>query len=290
MSTSPESPRQNSTYFITSDVSAEIARLIDQDRLITEHMGELLPAHLDCSTVKELLDVACGPGGWARDVAHAHPDMQIMGIDINASMIEYAQAFAQVQGLRNIQFRVMDALQPLAFPDAAFDVVNGRLLMSFTLRSSWPPLLQELKRILRPGGLLCLTEAYDGGSTNSAASEQLKKVLLRAFYLGGRSFDSEGQSFGITNVLTQLLTEAGFAQLGQQEHVVDVSYGKAGYQGFLENNKLGGRLVQPFLVKSGLATQEELDRLYDQMLEETYSTDFRGYSRYIRFWGKKPAI
>jgi ubiquinone/menaquinone biosynthesis C-methylase UbiE len=288
MSMQAESSHQESTYFITSDASTEIARLIDQDRLITESLGRLFPTSFESPSFVDVLDVACGPGGWARDVAQTYPEMQVVGIDINQSIVAYAQAFVQVQRLDNIQFRVMNALEPLDFPDEAFDFVNGRLLMSFMLCTSWPVLLLELKRILRPGGIIHLTEMYDGGTTTSAAGEQLKRLMLRAFYQGGRSFDPQGQSFGITTILESLLAEAGLTQIGAQEHSIDVSQGKPGFAGFLENNRLGGKLLQPFLIKSGLSNQEELDRLYDQLIEDMYSSTFQGHCTYLSAWGTKP--
>jgi hypothetical protein len=45
--------------------------------------------------------------------------------------IEYATSLAEAQDLSTLQFRVMDATQPLDFPDSTFDLVNGRILMGF---------------------------------------------------------------------------------------------------------------------------------------------------------------
>ncbi|GCE20642.1 hypothetical protein KDK_44420 [Dictyobacter kobayashii] len=112
-----------------------------------------------------MLDIACGPGGWALDLAFARPDMEVIGIDISQTMITYATASANSQDLRNISFDVMDTTQRLDFPDHSFDLVNGRLLSSFLRKDAWVGLFQECKRILRPGGVLRITETDNGGIT-----------------------------------------------------------------------------------------------------------------------------
>lgn len=61
-------------------------------------------------------------------MAFAYPDIEVVGIDISQQMIEYARAQARVQGLDNAYFHVMDATQPLDFPDSSFDLINGRTL------------------------------------------------------------------------------------------------------------------------------------------------------------------
>uniref|UniRef100_UPI0035E452C3 class I SAM-dependent methyltransferase n=1 Tax=Thermogemmatispora sp. TaxID=1968838 RepID=UPI0035E452C3 len=46
----------------------------------------------------------------------------------------------------------------LDWPDASFDLINGRLLCGFMLPAAWPRLLAECHRLLKPGGIIRLTE------------------------------------------------------------------------------------------------------------------------------------
>jgi len=46
-----------------------MARLLLQGRLISQNMGSLLPEGIELEKVHDVLDMACGPGGWAIDVA-----------------------------------------------------------------------------------------------------------------------------------------------------------------------------------------------------------------------------
>jgi hypothetical protein len=51
---------------------------------------------------------------------------------------------------------------------------------------------------------------------------------------------------------------------------------------------VGFKLIQPFLLQAEVATQEELDQLYEQMLVEMRSDDFCGLAYFLTVWGKKP--
>lgn len=73
MSTPADSSRNESTYVIDAENAAEMARLTRQDRLITKTMGGLFTEHSDLSGGHDVLDVACGPGGWVLDVARHIP-------------------------------------------------------------------------------------------------------------------------------------------------------------------------------------------------------------------------
>src|SRR6266702_980058 len=123
------------TYVISPEDGAEMARLIDQDRTLTEAIGSLFPRELDLLPVRRLLDVACGPGGWARDVARQFPDVEVTGIDISEQMIRYARAYAQVEHLENAHFLIEDITKPIELPDEAFDLVNARGMLGFLHRS-----------------------------------------------------------------------------------------------------------------------------------------------------------
>jgi len=77
---------EETTYFIDAENVAEMARLAHQDRLLTKEMGGLFPPQLDLSTIHNVLDIGCGPGGWVLDVAQAHPIISVTGIDISHIM------------------------------------------------------------------------------------------------------------------------------------------------------------------------------------------------------------
>jgi hypothetical protein len=77
-------------------------------------------------------------------------------------------------------------------------------------------------------------------------------------------------------VLGNLLRDAGCVNIKLASHVIEFSYGTDAYEGFRRDASVVFKLFQPFIFRMQVATQEELDRLYDQMLLEMLQEDFRG--------------
>lgn len=282
----PTTPKEN-TYVIDSESAAEMARLMRQDQLVTHEMGRLFPEGLDLTNVFRILDVACGPGGWALETAFSYADKEVVGIDISPKMIAYAQTQAGVQGLNNAHFLVMNALKPLDFPDSSFDLINMRFASGFMLPEVWPQFLKECYRILKPDGMIRLTEA-EGGFVNKPVTEKFMALMVLALSQAGQSFSPNGLHIGLNTVLLRLVHNAGFQRIGKLPHLIDYSYGTPVYEGFYHNMATVFHLMMPFLVKHGVATQEELDQLYPQTLAEMLMEDFCSISYLLTVWGYKP--
>ena len=281
-----EPPKSANVYFNDPESGAEMARLLDQDHLITNGMGGLFPERgNDFSGIHRVLDAACGPGGWAMELAFMHPDIEVVGFDVSQAMIDYARAQARVQGLSNASFHVMNLLKPLDFPDNSFDLVNVRFI-NFLPATAWPPLTQELGRITRHGGFIRLTESEWWYFTTSPALENMNALIIRALKIQG-SFSQTGRFTGILPVLGRLLLDAGCVNIKLVSHAIDFSAGTEAYEGFRRDAAVVFKLFQPFIIRMGVATQEELDRLYDQMLMEMLQQDFRGLMLPLTAWGEK---
>ena len=290
MSMSSEQSRATSenTYVIDSESAAEMARLMRQDHLLTKGMGGLFPEGLDLGRVEHILDIACGPGGWVQEVAFAHADIDVTGVDISERMITYAKAQAQAQRLPNAHFRVMNALQRLDFPDNSFDLVNTRLIVAFMLPNVWPTFLQECWRILKPGGILRLTD-LEWGLSNKVAFEKISDQFNQALHKAGQSFSPNGTHMGILPVLRRLVSDTGFTDIGQKAHAIDFSYGLEAHEGFYHDLAAAFKLLQPFISKWGIASPAELDETYQQALREMAEEDFCGMWILLTVWGYKPA-
>jgi SAM-dependent methyltransferase len=278
------------TYVIDAESAAEQARLLDQDTLLTEAMGGPLSEQGEEALrgVHDVLDIGCGPGGWVQRVARDYQHMQVTGLDLSPTMIAYAQARAGVMRLHNAHFFLMDATGPLGFPDASFDLVNARLVSGFLLPAQWPILLAECHCILRPGGIVRLTEGEWGIVTAAApATARLFGLGLDALHRAGRSFSPDGRYHAITPMLRQFLRRAGFGDLHCRGYAIDHSSGTQAHRGFCENYQLLFKLGQPFLLQEVLATQEELDTLYEQALCEMLSEEFGALLYLLTVWGRK---
>jgi ubiquinone/menaquinone biosynthesis C-methylase UbiE len=283
-----QDPNESSnSYMIDHESAAEMARLLHQDHTFTEAMGGLLSERgNDFSGIKRVLDAGCGPGGWTQEVAFAHQEIEVIGIDISETMINYARAQAKVQGLDNLRFQIMDMQQPLAFPDNSFDLVNARLLGFFT-PSFWPQLVQEYLRITRPGGLIRLTET-EMSISNSPALEQEHSWFFHSMWKAGQSFSSNGERLTITAQLAPLLRRAGCHNMQVRAYAIDWSFGTPNYEAIYQDMKVGLKLMEPYYLATGVATQEEMDKTYQQMLIEVQQESFAGAHYLLTASGEKP--
>jgi 2-polyprenyl-3-methyl-5-hydroxy-6-metoxy-1,4-benzoquinol methylase len=101
--------------------------------------------------VRRILDVGCGAGAAALELAHKGYD--VSGIDIAPNMIQRAANEAGRQGLR-CDFRVGIA-EKLPYGEKEYDVLIALGLLGNILHDK--PVLHEMARVLKPGGRLIVT-------------------------------------------------------------------------------------------------------------------------------------
>lgn len=282
--------KKSSSIFATENNGVELARQIHQTQLVIELQEEIFPDQLARITpLGRILDVACGPGGWAIEAARTYPDSHVVGFDIFPNMIEYAQMFAEALGLTNVEFRVRDARKPLDFPAASFDLVNCNYLYTFMEPRAWPAFLQECKRVLRPGGVVKITE-LEYGITSSPPVEELYRTWARTMKLAGRSFSCDGEHHGTTAMLRPLLRDAGYDPIGHKAYALDCSSGSRFHQAFLEEAITISKHMQPFVRR--VAGEQALHR-QQELIEESkaamHAPDFCGIVYLLTAWGGKPA-
>lgn len=277
-----------SSYFIDQELIEEMVRLNRQGRLLTEGMGGVLPEQQELSHIHDILDLACGPGEWVMRVAQEYPDKRVVGVDLSQRMIEYASVQAEAEDI-NATFQVMDITHPLAFPDASFDLLNMRLLAGFMKKEMWRPLLCECFRVLRPGGIVRVTES-EVILTNSPVLETYTTWGIQAYQKAGQAFSFEGQKhIGVALAMKQLLTQAGFVTPCHSAHAVDFSTATAAHEGILEDLMLAFKLVSPFLSRLGIATREQVRELREQMRELIGKEEFSSYWFLVTVWAHRPA-
>ena len=277
---------KDTTYFADADNAGEMARLLKQARFATKGLGGLFPRQLDVSAVQDVLDIACGPGEWVLAVADAYPALRVTGIDKSAIMIQFARSISQE--VSPVRFEVMDALAPLAFPDASFDLIHARFICGFMPVEAWPKLLAECRRLLRPGGIMLLVEG-EMAMTTSPAVERLSTLFTQALRAVGQSFSPDGRQLGMTPMLRRLLTEAGFTSCRAEAAAMEHSVGTEFHISLYEDYYVVFHLIQPFLVRAGVASYEELIPLYQRMLEEMRADDFCSLGFALQVWGYAPA-
>jgi ubiquinone/menaquinone biosynthesis methyltransferase len=118
------------------------AMSLGRDQAWKRRMVSMLPD----SPAPRCVDLACGTGDVAFELARRFPKGKVVGIDLTPAMIEVATARSTFS---NVEFQSQDMCRT-KIPDGWADLVTG----SYALRNA-PVLddaLREVHRILRPGG------------------------------------------------------------------------------------------------------------------------------------------
>lgn len=105
---------------------------------------------------QQILDIATGTGDFALLLAKRLKPQHIVGADISEGMMAVGREKVKDEGLQNvISFQHEDCMQ-LSFPDGSFDAVTS----SYGVRNfqNLDKGLQEMQRVLRPGGHLLIVE------------------------------------------------------------------------------------------------------------------------------------
>jgi ubiquinone/menaquinone biosynthesis C-methylase UbiE len=286
MTTSDAEQQPEHTYVFDPENAAEMARLITQSQLVTQCLDGPIPAEIDMAAVHDVLDIASGPGSWALDVARDYPHTRVIGVDISALTTQFAHYMAREKGLDNAEFKIMNVLKPLEFPDNSFDIVNARLLIGFMPARVWPDFIQECLRVTRPGGYTILTEC-DSIISNGPSFEYLNGLGSLAFKKVGISFSPDGRNFGITPMIGRFLRDAGYHDVQSRAYGIDWSADTDLHTGFYQDFVTIFKMGQPLLMKTGLITQEEADMHYERALYEMMQDNFCAIWYYRRVWGQK---
>ncbi len=99
-----------------------------------------------------VLDFGCGSGRVVRHMAEVAERIDLYGCDIDADAIEWAS--------RNLPFATFtrnEGLPPLPYDEAFFDLVVNHSVFTHLPEDYQDAWLEELRRVVRPGGLLVLS-------------------------------------------------------------------------------------------------------------------------------------
>lgn len=288
MATPMRSDKEHPSTYVVSDRSNrdEMTRLQIQDRIVTAGMGGVLPEQPASRQFQRILDVGCGTGGWLLEAARTYPDSPVLiGVDVSNTMLEFAREQATREQVSNrVEFHIMDALRRLEFPIGYFDLVNLRFGLSYLRKWDWPKLLQEFQRIVRPGGIVRITEADMISRSNSPAHQQLQQLLVQTFYQAGHFFSPT--SDGVISHLEQLLRQHGLSEVKTHAYVLEYRAGTDEGQLFIDDVKYAFRTVVPFLHK-WTRVPDDYNAIYQHMLDEMQQPDFFATWNLLTAWGVK---
>ena len=269
------------TYILPS-TQIEEARLIEYDRLLQRCLG-LFVEERDLTGVQTLLDLACGPGRWARAVAQQY-HFSVTGIDLNQEWLEAARSESE---RNNISFQVVDIRQPLPVADGSFHLINGRFLSWLLFASDWTSILKECYRIVPEGGAIRLMER-EWEESSSVALTHIGTLFKQALLRANRAFSQNGQPVSASSRLPHLLFEAGWRNIHSYSIYVPYTACKQAAQ-WKENLVVLLILLQPFLTQQSVISASEVSSLISRVKEDIKRETFLSTVQFSIIWGEKRA-
>jgi ubiquinone/menaquinone biosynthesis C-methylase UbiE len=172
-------------------------------RTATTHAAFLLP-YLRGGA--RLLDCGCGPGSITCGFAQIVAPGEVIGIDVDESVLEMARARAVERGLTNLRFEYGNIYE-LPFPDHSFDAVFANAVLEHL--SDPVGALREMRRVLKPGGVIGIRDVDFDGNLLAPTEPPLQQTLE----LWERLITYKGGNPTIGKHLHRLLLEVGFCRL-----------------------------------------------------------------------------
>ena len=144
---------RDATYTL-GRTSHETTRLIEQSRIYGPST-ERLCKRAGVSEGMHVLEIGSGAGDVALTLAElVGPTGQIVGVDVNAKILDTARQRAADAGVQNVEF-IADDARNLDFSDK-FDAVVGRFVLMYMVDP--PEAFAKLITHLKPGGIAAFQE------------------------------------------------------------------------------------------------------------------------------------
>jgi ubiquinone/menaquinone biosynthesis C-methylase UbiE len=240
--------------------------------------ADLLLPELTAET--DLVDIGCGDGELTVDLASSA--RSVVGVDLDEQDLVLARERTEREGVTNATFEVADAYA-LGLGDAVADAVLGHSV----LEALEHPLgaLAEMRRILRPGGVVGVASVEYGGLILAGPHED----LVRRFYsIREQLWIREAADPYLGRRLRGLLTESGFSDV--EATTKAISYGTREAvstfgQGRAEDCR--DEWYSTSAVDAGLATPAELEEMHDAWLDWAESSASYASFTWCRAVGRK---
>jgi ubiquinone/menaquinone biosynthesis C-methylase UbiE len=249
----------NVSYFLPKD-DVEINRLDFQHYLLRYALRGNFAAPI--VRPSSILDVGCGTGRWAMEMARAYPEANVIGIDLLPPPSEehLRQLAATDPRPENYVYLQANALDGLPFPNDTFDFVHQRLLVAGIPVARWPDEVRDLLRVTRPGGWLELVEAIP--ASGGPAMNQLREWLVGVGL-------PRGVDIRTTHQISQYLQASGARNIEYRELNVQMGKGGGRVGMMMETNYFSLHAgIRGVALAQGLTTPEIFDATIQRAQQE----------------------
>lgn len=106
-----------------------------------------------------VLDLGCGPATQLAQIAQFNPKISFTGLDLSSHMLADARRHVEALGLENVELRQGDITRLDTFDDHSLDaVISTMALHHLPTLEHLEKCFAEVRRVLKPGGALYLTD------------------------------------------------------------------------------------------------------------------------------------
>ena len=154
----------------------------------------------------QLLDCGCGPGTITVGLAQIVTQGYVTGMDREAAELAQARRYADQQGVANVTFQLGN-LYEIPFPDDTFDALLAHAVLQHLAEPARA--LQEMRRVLKPGGLIGVREEDRDADIIYPCPPPLQET--HAFLM--RLWQAIGGDPYLPKRYRAVLREAGFARI-----------------------------------------------------------------------------
>ncbi len=117
-----------------------------------DNLAALFARHFHDTAGTKVLDIGCGNGSIHPFLMGHNPSLRLSGIDVACEVIADAQITHP-----NVAYDVYDG-KLLPYADASFDAAFTICVMHHVPPPEWPSFLCEMRRVVRPGGIVVVIE------------------------------------------------------------------------------------------------------------------------------------
>ncbi|KAG2039916.1 S-adenosyl-L-methionine-dependent methyltransferase [Suillus americanus] len=266
-----------SLYFLPTD-EPERKRLNLQNEVFRKALGNsIVFAPIKLHTGDKVLDSGTGSAAWLLDCYNANKDATFYGIDLKTDMFPRLNDEQKQQ----IHLDMENILQLPGLWTDSFQLVNQRLLMTAFSQENWDTALEQIYRVLAPGGWVQLVEI----------SQCISGERSREFYAMFRDlFSKRGVLNDCADHIPKFLKDAGFDQVKAQRYELSIGgppdSGGINAEARKSFNGANRRMLST-VVTLGIRTEEEYKEMVED-LEREWENDAQSKMIFYVFLGQKP--
>lgn len=135
---------------------------VEQQRLVSqsEVLDYKIFDRIDFNSPKKMLEIGCGVGAQTEILLNRYPECHVTGVELNEKQIDTAKAYLDSKAFEQSRYELhqMDA-NKMAFEDNSFDSIYVCWVLEHV--STPINILKEAYRVLKPGGIIYITEVQN---------------------------------------------------------------------------------------------------------------------------------